>query len=110
MTLEDFLALLVVLLIFVGMVVLQVFLSRQKSAVLGLLLPGLFFIAILAFTLLRFTNSPADTGVTAAGYLFPLAVGNIPTAVLLLLYTCVRKARKSEKMDATKTIDLQNLE
>lgn len=78
-------ALFMVILLFIGTIILQVFLSRMKNPWAGLILPGF----ILGFIFLLCTMAPDFS--TA---LLMLSKGNIPTAIYLMIYFFFRKRKK----------------
>lgn len=97
---------LAVLLLFgVGIVFLQIFLSRRESRWPGLVLPGLAFLLSLLYVL-----SVADTGSVSGNILLVLAVllaGNIPTLILLAVYWAAREKRRVKaQMDKMNIDDL----
>ena len=97
--------LMVVFLVFiVGGVLLEIFLARRESKWPGLVLPVLTLLYSLAMA----------CNVAAVGDTFPwgtllgtLAVGNIPTVVLLAIYVaCREKQRKRSELDKMEIDDL----
>lgn len=97
--------LMVVFLVFiVGGVLLEIFLARREPKWPGLVLPVLTLLYSLAMA----------CNVAAVGDTFPwgtllgtLAVGNIPTVVLLAIYVaCREKQRKRSELDKMEIDDL----
>lgn len=82
----------VVLVVLVGGVFLQIFLSRRESRWPGLVLPLLAFLQSLLLPL-----NVMDTGSVSQNILLVLVTllaGNIPTLILLAIYWAVREKRK----------------
>ena len=100
---------LIILLVFlVGIVLLQIFLSRRESRWPGLVLPLLTFLSALLLPL-----NVMDTGSVSEN--IPLAVvtllaGNIPTLVLLAIYWAAReKYRVRDQMEKMGKQDISEL-
>ena len=92
--------LLIIALIFVCVVLLQIFLSRTESKILGLVLPALCFL----FSLIVPLNMIAAN---SAAVLFWLIV-NIPTIILLLVYfVCRQQYKKKNQIEKMKIQDLE---
>lgn len=96
------------LVLVVGGVLLQIFLSRRESRWPGLVLPLLAFLNALLLPL-----NVTDTGSLARNVLtvlVTLLMGNIPTLVLLAIYWAAREKRRlraqMERMDKQ---DIQDL-
>lgn len=87
------------LLLSAGACVLQVYLSRKKSKVVGLILPAAFLIVSVMVVILN--ALPASRyGLSAGAFaalLFLFLFLNIPTVVLLLLYKNGRETQKKNK-------------
>lgn len=98
-------ALLVPLVILVGGVLLQIFLSKRESKWPGLVLPLLTFL----LALLQVLNI-MDTGSVSQNVLLVLTtllIGNIPTLILLAIYWAVREKRRVKaQMDKMNIDDL----
>lgn len=94
-------------LLIVGGVLLQIFLSKRESKVPGLVLPILAFLLGLLFPL-NMTAPPA--GVTVGFILQMLVVwllGNIPTLILLAIYSgCRGRQRRRKQLDKMNIQDL----
>ncbi len=92
--------LLILLLIFVCVVLLQIFLSRTESKIPGLVLPALFFLFSLIVPLNMIVAN-------SAALLFWLIV-NIPTIILLLVYfVCRQQYKKKNQIEKMKIQDLE---
>ena len=93
------------LLLLVGGVLLQIFLSRRESRWPGLVLPLLVFLQSLLLPLnLRDTGSVSQNVLTV---LVTLLAGNIPTLVLLAIYWAVREKRRvRDQLDKMKIDEL----
>lgn len=97
-------ALIVFVVLIVGGILLQIFLSRRRSKWPGLVLPLLTFLYALALTL----NVTSTDGVFPWGALLAaFLLGNIPTLVLLAIYWAVReKFRIRDQIDKMNIDDL----
>ena len=86
----------------VGIILLQIFLSRRESRWPGLALPAI----TLLYSLVMACNVMAGADAWRA-LLATLALGNIPTVVLLAIYAaCREKRRKNSEMDKMDIHDL----
>ena len=94
----------VLLVLVVGGILLQIFLSRRQSRWLGLVLPGLTFL----YSLLMVLGAVAFNGEFPWGPILAcLLLWNIPTIVLLAIYWAAReKFRVKSQMDKMKINDL----
>lgn len=97
-------ALILMLVLLVGVPVLQVFLSRRENRWPGLLLPLLTFL----YSLVMVCSATAyEGGIPWGPILASFVLGNIPTAVLLVIYAaCREKFRKRSELDKTRIDDL----
>lgn len=97
--------LLFLLVLLIGGVFLQIFLSKRESRWPGLVLPLLFFLQSLLLPLnLRDTGSVSQNVLTV---LVTLLAGNIPTLVLLAIYWAVREKRRvRDQLDKMKIDEL----
>ena len=88
----------------IGLVVLQVFLSKRESKWPGLILPLLS----LLISLLLVLNVTVHNGEFPWGpILASLILGNIPTVILLAIYwACREKFRKKSELDKMQIDDL----
>ncbi len=84
--------LLLFLLVIVGGIFLQIFLSKRESRWLGLVLPLLAFLQSLLLVLNVMDTGSVSQNVLAV--LVTLLAGNIPTLVLLAIYWAVREKRR----------------
>ncbi|MBU9721291.1 MULTISPECIES: hypothetical protein [Bacillaceae] len=87
---EELILLTIVLVVIVGTVLLQIFLSKKENKSFGLILPmiSVFFSIIVVLNLL----SP-----TFAEVLVTFLLANIPTAVLMAIYYAFRSKWKKNK-------------
>lgn len=94
-----------VLVVLVGGILLQIFLSRRESRWPGLVLPLLTFLWSLLGPL-----NVMDTGSASRNVLMVLAAllaGNIPTLILLAVYWAVREKRRvKDQIDKMKIDEL----
>ena len=88
----------------IGLVVLQVFLSKRESKWPGLILPLLSFL----YSLLMACSAVAyNGGIPWGPILASLVLGNIPTVILLAVYfACREKFRKRSELDKMNIKDL----
>ena len=97
-------AIILMLALLVGVPVLQVFLSRRGNQWLGLLLPMLTFLYSLVMVC---SVTAYEGGIPWGPILASLISGNIPTAVLLVIYfACREKFRRRSELDKTRIEDL----
>ena len=97
-------ALILMLVLLVGVPVLQVFLSRRENRWPGLLLPLLTFLYSLVMVC---SVTAYEGGIPWGPILASLILGNIPTAVLLVIYfACREKFRRRSELDKTRIEDL----
>ena len=97
-------AIILMLALLVGVPVLQAFLSRRENRWPGLLLPLLTFLysLVMAFSAVAY-NGTIPWGPILAS----LILGNIPTALLLVIYfACREKFRKRSELDKMNINDL----
>lgn len=98
----------ILLVVLVGGIFLQIFLSKRESRWPGLVLPLLTFLQSLLLML-----NIMDTGSVSQNVLLVLVtvlVGNIPTLVLLAIYWAAREKRRvKNQMDKMKIDDLDDL-
>ena len=88
----------------IGLVVLQVFLSKRESKWPGLILPLLSFLYSLVMAL---SAVAYNGGIPWGPILASLIVGNIPTVILLAIYfACREKFRKRSELDKMNISDL----
>ena len=97
-------AIILMLALLVGVPVLQVFLSRRENQWLGLLLPMLTFLYSLVMVC---SVTAYEGGIPWGAILASLILGNIPTALLLVIYfACREKLRKRSELDKMQINDL----
>ncbi len=94
-------------LILIGIVFLQIFLSKKESKWPGLVIPTISFL----FGLLYPLNMVAPTGGVNAGFFIQMLIvwliGNIPTIILLAIYfSCRDKYRKKKQIEKMSIQDL----
>lgn len=98
---------LVVLLFIVGVVVLQVFLSKRESKLVGLVLPIIAFLFSLLYPLNMFVPSEGVTAGFIVQMILVWLLANIPTAVLLAIYFgCREKQRRNKQLEKMNIQDL----
>jgi len=98
--------LIVLLILTVGAVLLQIFLSRRESRWPGLVLPGISFLVSLVYVL-SIAALNQGIGQIIATVLMVLLLGNIPTLVLLAIYAACRSGRRRRsEADAMRIRDL----
>ena len=92
------------LVLLVGIVLLQIFLSKREGRWPGLILPLLTFL----YSLLMACSAVAYNGEIPWGaILASLILGNIPTVILLAIYfACREKFRKRSELDKMHINDL----
>ena len=88
----------------IGLVVLQVFLSKRERKWPGLILPLLSFLYSLVMAL---SAVAYNGGIPWGPILASLILGNIPTVILLAIYfACREKFRKRSELDKMNISDL----
>ena len=94
----------VMIIFMVGGILLQIFLSKRESKWPGLILPLLTFL----YSLLMACSAVAYNGEIPWGpILASLLLGNIPTVILLAIYSaCREKRRKRGELDKMQIKDL----
>lgn len=94
------------LIIFVGAIALQVFLSKRESIFLGLILPILSVLNSLIIVLNIAGDAMTKTQILIA-LVSAFLIGNIPTIILMAIYFGVREKMKIEsELDKTRIKDL----
>jgi len=106
---------LITLILLAGLIVLQVFLSRAKSKIPGLILPISTFVITLLVVLIIVFAMKVPEGSSVAGTILPVAViglipPNIPTLILLLIYFLSRKKLNDDNNQEIKKMTIQDLE
>ena len=95
------------LILLIGAVVLQIFLSRRESPWPGLVLPGVSLLLSL-IPLLNVAVPMAGVGEVFLTLLMVFLLYNLPTAVLLAIYfACRGKFRRKREMDRMNAQDLE---
>ena len=98
----------IIFLVFVGAVLLQIFLSKRDSKWLGLILPVIAFCISLVYML----NLAAPSGEVTADFVLQVVLvfvlTNIPTVLLIGIYcACREKVRRKKEMEKMNIQDLQ---
>ena len=94
MTVVLFFSLILSLLLFIGIIFLQIFLSRKENKWVGLILPILSFLFSLSYPL----NIPKFTAITNIIHILLIwLISNIPTFILLFVYFLYRKKQNKKK-------------
>ena len=96
------------LVLFAGVILLQIYLSKRESKWPGLVLPIIAFI----FGLLYPLNMIAPSEGVTAGFIFQMILvwllGNIPTIIFLAIYFgCRGKQRRNKQLDKMNIQDLE---
>lgn len=100
--------LILLILFFAGIVFLQVFLSKRESKLPGLILP---IVALLFSFLYPFNMTVPSEGVTV-GFVFQMLIvwllANIPTIILLAIYSgCKEKKHRNKQINKMNIQDLE---
>ena len=102
-------AIILVLVFFVGFLVLQIFLSRSESRWPGLILPAITFM----YSLLAVLSVAVFEDSSIWGVVIPMLITfisyNIPTVILLGIYVTCRKKRKLKKENQINKMNIQDL-
>ncbi len=94
------------LIIFVGAIALQVFLSKRESKFLGLILPILSVLNSLIIVLNIAGDAMTKTQILIA-LVSAFLIGNIPTIILMAIYFGIREKMKIKaELDKTRIKDL----
>ena len=94
------------LIIFIGFIFLQIYLSKKDNKWLGLILPVIAFLCS-AIPILNIINMET-AGQTAAVIIITFLCANIPTAVLMIIYfACREKYRKHSQINKMNIQDLE---
>lgn len=83
--------LVIVVLLLVGIVALQVFLSGKRNKWLGLFMPIISFLLTLVIPLNMIAPSEGITGDFLLSMMLVLVIANIPTVFLSLIYVACRE-------------------
>ena len=98
-------ATMILLVLLVGTILLQIFLSKRESKWPGLVLPAITFL----YSVLMVLNVTAmeSAGAAIAAVLSVLIAGNIPTLILLAIYfSCRSKVRRKSEVEKMHISDL----
>ncbi len=95
----------VFLAIFVGLIVLQVFLSRSKNKALGRIIPTIFFIIGLLFSVITVFNIVEGT---AFDFVMAFILPQISTIIFYVIYLIVRSTAK-EKDKSIEQVELEKM-
>ncbi len=94
------------LIIFVGAIALQVFLSKRESKFLGLILPIISVLNSLIIVLNIAGDAMTKTQILIA-LVSAFLIGNIPTIILMAIYFGIREKMKIKaELDKTRIKDL----
>lgn len=98
---------LILLALLVGIVLLQIFLSRRESRWPGLVLPILFFLFSLMYPLNAVFLPGMSTGQLVLQIVLIWLAANIPTYILLAIYfACREKYRRKKQLEKMNIQDL----
>ena len=88
-----------ILILFLGVIFLQVKLSAMDSKYLGLILPAISFILSLSVIAgyAAYESVGATQTANAIGLFFSFLIANIPTLIFLAIYFGVREKNKMDK-------------
>ena len=96
-----------ILVIVVGGIGLQIFLSRRESKILGLILPFLSFLysLVMVFNIVAFDMSIIEI----LGFIVTIFfIGNIPTIILMAVYIgCREKIKRNKEIEKMNIQDLE---
>ena len=100
-------ALIIFLAVVIGVIWLQIFLSKKDNKWLGLILPIVAFLVGLLYPL----NMVAPSDGVTVGFIMQMLLvwllGNIPTIVFLLIYiSCRQKKNRNKQLDKMNIQDL----
>ncbi|HIQ87421.1 MAG TPA: hypothetical protein IAD33_08040 [Candidatus Scatomorpha gallistercoris] len=97
---------LLLVLLMIGAVVLEMYLSRKPSRWPGLILPAIAFLISLIYPL-SMVNLGGSTSTLVTQELLVWLLANIPTAILLAIYASGRgRARRMREQDKMRAQDL----
>lgn len=94
--------------IFAGLIVLEVFLAKMENKFLGFIPPIISFLPTLIYVA-AVINSGNFTFGAVISSIFVFFLINIPTIVLLIIYACLRSSKKKKKDDELKRMNIQDL-
>jgi biotin transporter BioY len=103
-----FLYLFCVMVFLVGIVLLQIFLSKRENKWLGLIFPMISFMFSILVVLSMAFYANQSTGERIFQLIMILLLCNIPTIILLAIYfACREKFKKKKGLDKMKIEDLE---
>lgn len=100
--------LIILLLIFAGIIWLQLFLSKKSNKWFGLIIPAIFFVysILLVLNIAVFDNMSGWDVFSLLASTFLLS--NIPTIILLVIYfACREKIKRNDELQKMNIQDLQ---
>ena len=93
--------------ILVGMIALQVFLSNRENKWLGLILPGIWVVITTLASLFAVQDPEVPALAQALSMVLGLLLANIPSLILLAIYfACRRKFRRKNQLEKMNIQDL----
>lgn len=99
---------LLALAVLVGIVFLQIFLSKRESRLPGLILPVISFVVALLFPLNMVMPPEGVTSSFVLEMIVSFLLANIPTVILLGIYFgCREKIRRKKQLEKMNIQDLQ---
>lgn len=97
----------VIIVLLVGVVLLQIFLSKREGKWSGLILPILAFLYGLLYPLNFAVLAENSVGQVILHLLLLFLLGNIPTIILLVIYfACREKLRRKKQMEKIDILDM----
>jgi hypothetical protein len=99
-----------------GLIVLQIFLSRAKSKLPGLIIPIIYFavsillVAVIVLRMVVAEDSSHIVGTIPVAILSGFIPANISTAIHLLIYFSIRKKMNDDNNQEIKKMTIQDLE
>ena len=94
------------LIVCVGVFVLQYFLAKSDSKIIGYILPSLAFVGALVFSFYYMSRSGDSIIEKIAGLAAPLMLSVIPGIVLLSINSTVKKNKKAARDREAQQIDI----
>ena len=89
--------LIVLAVVVVGLIALEIFLSKTESKWPGLILPIIFLVISLLNVFGIMIGPPMDTATLVVTCLYGFGIFNIPTVILLIIYAVRRRKRKKQR-------------
>lgn len=97
----------IMIVLLVGIILLQIFLSKREGKWPGLVLPILAFLYGLLYLLNFAVLSETSVGQMVLQLLLLFLLGNIPTIILLAIYfACREKQRRKKQMEKIDILDM----